>query len=195
MNSKRLVLAIGVVIFVIITSILIFSIDWGGSRTPVKDIIQPVNIADFADTNVQVRMNIRGPINNNQEHEDLQITVDRDNTIGELISGYQDGVSRSQETSNNIESYKAFLSALHNSNFTKSQLPLKGIQYDGACPKGYRYTFEFLGGGADVPKSSWATSCSKKIGTFAGELPQVKSLFQAQLPKVQFKALTAKSQF
>jgi len=195
MNGKRILLAIGVVAFVIIVSIAIFSIDWSGSDTPDKDAIKPVNIADYSTTDVTVRMSVRGPVNNNQEHEQMQVTVGRDQTIGELINGYQGKVVRTEQTGNNPESYKAFLSALHNSEFTVLQLPPKGIQYNGACPKGVRYTFEFINAGPDAPKSSWATSCGKKIGTFGGDLSAVKSLFNVQIPDDQLDALTKDTPF
>lgn len=195
MNGRRIILAIGAVAFVIIISIAIFSIDWGGSGSPIKDVVRPVNISDFATTDTKVTMSVRGPINSNQEHQDMRITVGRDQTIGELLSGYQGSVVRTEQTGNNSQSYKDFLSALHNAGFTKLQLPPKDLQYDGACPKGMRYTFEFTNGGPDAPKSSWATSCGKKEGTFAGDLSLVKTLFNAQIPEAQLEALTDDSEF
>lgn len=192
MNGKRLLLAIGVVAFVFIVSIGIFSIDWGGSDTPIKDGVKPVNIADYATTDVQVRMTTRGIINDNQTHEDLRITVGRDSTVAEILNGYQGSVTQSEQVTNNVESYRAFLSALHNASFTNVNLPPKGVQYDGACPKGLRFTFEFIGG-KDVPKPTWATTCGKKIGTFGGDLSLVKSLFTAQVPKAQYTNLTKTS--
>lgn len=195
MNGRRLILAIGVVAFVVIISIAIFSIDWGGSNNPVKNALKPVNIADYSTTDVQVRMSVRGPIVNNQEHEQMVMTVGRDQTIGQLQSGYQGNVTRTEQTGNNNVSYQAFLSALHNSGFTKEKLAPTGIQYEGACPNGKRYTFEFINGGKDAPKSTWATSCGKKIGTFDGDLSMVRNLFAAQLPKDQLDTLTADTQF
>ena len=194
MNGRRLILAIGVVVFVVIVSIIIFRIDWGGSKA-VQEIVRPVNIADYADTDVKVLMSTRSYINSNQEHQVLNITVGRDQTVGELINGYQGDVVRTERTGSNPTSYRAFLSALHNAQFTKSQLPPTGVQYDGVCPTGSRYTFEFIGAGEDGPASLWATSCGKKIGNFACNLSGVKKLFNAQLPKEQFEALTADTPF
>lgn len=194
MNWRRLILAIGVVGAVVIASIVIFSIDWGGNSA-IQDAIKPVNIADYSTTDVKVRMSIRGPVNNNQEHQDMQITVGRDSNFGELFSGYQGTVVRAEQTANNPTSYKDFLSALHNAEFTKLKLSPRGLQYDGVCPTGKRYTFEFLDGGDDTPASSWATSCAKKEGTFDGDISTVKSLFNAQIPKAQLKALTIDTDF
>lgn len=195
MNGKRLILVIGVIFFIIVTSIVIFSIDWGGSDTPIDGDLRPVTISDYANTTTEVRMTIRGPVNSDQEHEDLQITVGRDSTTGELINGYQGEVTRSQFVSNNPSSYKTFLSALSNSGFTSRQLPQRGVQYDGACPKGVRYTFEFLSEDTLAPRSTWATSCSERMGTFAGGLLTVKNLFYAQIPKEQLDQLTDHTQF
>jgi hypothetical protein len=194
MNGKRILLAIGVVILVILATILIFSVDWGGSDRSVKDGIKPVNIADFATTDTQVRISARGPVQNNQEHEAMTITVGRSEAVGVLFTGYEGQVSRTEQTASNEIAYKSFLSALHNSSFTAIQRPPRDIQYDGACPKGTRYTFEFIGGN-NLPPSTWATTCGKKTGTFAGDLSTTLLLFQRQLPSAQYKALTTGTDF
>lgn len=194
MNGRRLLLGIGVLAFVVIISIAIFSINWGGN-TPTADPTKDVNIADYASTATQVRMTVRGPVNSDQQHEELEITVGRDLAIGKLIAGYQGNTARTEQTSSNTQAYKTFLSALHNAAFTKKQTPAKGLQYDGACAKAKRYTFEFLNGGSDAPESLWATTCSKKDGNFGGNLILVKNLFNAQIPEEQFKALTENSEF
>lgn len=190
-----MILALGVVAFVVITSVIIFSIDWGGSDSPESNALRPVNISEYANTDVQVRMSARGEVNNNQEHQDLRITVGRNETVGELIDGYQGGVSRSAQTPNNPESYKTFLSALNNAGFTNIKLPPKGVQYDGVCPTGTRYTFEFIGGDERTPKPTWTTTCGKKIGTFNGNASLVQSLFEAQIPTEQFRTLTTGTAF
>jgi len=192
MNGRRIILAFIVVAFVVIFSILIFSIDWGGGSRP--PVVRQVNISDLANTDTKVRMTARNIINNNQEHQQLEVIVGRDSTVGTLINGYQGNVVRTEQTTSNQEAYQAFLSALHNADFTSQQIPPKGVQYDGACPKGTRYTFEFIGG-KDTPKSTWATSCGKKIGNFAGDLSLTRALFRAQLPEAQFRALTNDTQF
>lgn len=195
MNGKRLILVVGLILFIVVASIVIFSIDWGGSDTPIDGDLRPVTISDYANTTTKVRMTIRGPVNSDEEHEDLQITVGSDDTTGEIISGYEGTVGRSQLVPNNPSSYKTFLSALSNSGFLSRQLPPRGVQYDGACPKGLRYTFEFLSDDTLAPRSTWATSCSERMGTFAGQLLTVKNLFYAQIPKEQFDQLTDDTQF
>lgn len=193
MDWRRIVVAIGVVAFVVIVSILIFSIDWGGGG--VRDEIREVNIADYADTDARARMTIRGEINSDEEHEELQITVSQARVVGELLTGYQGSVTRSTASSSNEQAYKSFLSALHNARFTARKLPPANIQYDGACPEGKRYTFEFIDAGEDAPRSSWSTTCSKRIGTFDGDLTLTRNLFFDQIPKEQFDSLTEDSQF
>jgi len=195
MDGRRLLLIIGVIIFIIIISIAIFKVDWGGGNKPIQDAFKEVNISDYSDTNTQVRMSVRGPVNSDQEHQDLKITVGRSETIGQLLQGYQGNITRTQQTANNSASYKIFLSALHNAEFTKTQTPERDLQYDGACPTGSRYTFEFINAGTDAPKSTWATTCSKKDGTFGGDVSMVRNLFRDQLPKEQFEALTDHTDF
>lgn len=194
MNGRRILVVIGVVLLIILATVGIFSIDWGGSDRPVKDAIKPVNIADFATSDTQVRVTARGPVNNNQEHQVMSITVGRTETVGVLFTGYQGEVSRTEQTASNEIAYKTFLSALQNSGFTSVQKAPRDIQYDGACPKGTRYTFEFIGG-SKLPPSSWATTCGKKTGTFAGELSTVLLLFERQVPSAQYQALTTGTDF
>lgn len=195
MNGRRVILAVIIMVAIVLISIAIFSIDWGGNNGDETTEVAAVNIADFATTDVEVQMAIRGPINADQTHEDMSITVGRSQTVGELLSGYQNSVVRTETTPNNETSYKAFLSALHNASFLARQTAPKGLQYDGVCAKGFRYTFTFIGNGNTVPPSSWTTSCSTKYGTFAGDFSTVKTLFNAQLPKEQLNALTDDSQF
>lgn len=190
MDAKRLLLAVGVVAFVVIVSVAIFKIDWGGGSTPVVDLGKKTELIDYASTGAQVRVTARGPIISNQEHQDIQITVGQTETVGLLMSGYQGTVAQTQKTPNNQASFKDFLSALQNANFTRVKLPRTDQQYDGACSDGTRYTFEFINAGADAPGSTWATSCSKKDGTFDGDLSEVKKLFSNQLPEDQFDDLT-----
>lgn len=195
MNVKRIILAVIVLAAVVLVSIAIFSIDWGGNNSGTYPEKPVINIADYANTDVQVQMAVRGPINADQSHQDMSITVGRSQTVGELFTGYQNAVTRQESTPNNETSYRAFLSALHNAGFTGMQPAPRGVQYDGACAKGYRYTFTFIGNGSSVPPSSWTTSCGSRYGTFAGDFSTVKTLFNAQLPKAQLNALTNNTQF
>ncbi len=195
MNGRRLLLIIGVIIFIIIVSIAIFKVDWGGGNKPIQEAFKEVNIADYSDTATQVRMSVRGSVNSDADHEELQITVGRTETVGYLFQGYQGNITRTQQTGSNSTAYKTFLSALHNAKFTVTQKSERDLQYDGACPGGKRYTFEFINGGSDTPKSTWATSCSKKDGTFAGDITLVRNLFRDQLPKDQYEALTDDTDF
>lgn len=196
MDGRRLILAFLIIVGVIGISVAIFSVDWGGEDSALKDALKPVNIADYSSTNIQTRMTVRGPINSAQEHQDLQITVGRDGVMGELLGNYDGSVLRTEVTGGNEKAYKDFLSALHNAAFTAVKRPQPaGLQYDGACSNGKRYTFEFLGGDSSTPASAWATNCSKKEGNFAGELTVVKNLFNAQLPEDQYDALTNDTEF
>ncbi len=189
-----MILALGVVGFIILVSFLIFSIDWGGSRGSILDPTQS-SITDYADSDVKVRMSIRGAIKSDQEHQQLVITVGNDQTVGELINGFQGNVVRIEQTPGNSDSFRSFLSALHNADFTKEKLPDPRVQYDGACANRLRYTFEFIGSDENTPKSLWATSCRRSDGSFDGKLDDIVKLFNEQLPREQYKALRTGTEF
>lgn len=197
MYWKRIVVVLGIVGFFIFCTIAIFSVNWGGSDKPKPSTTtsKPKSIIDYADTDTKVKMLIRGKVNNDQEHTGLSITVGRDSAVAEMIQGYQSNVVRTISTNSNTNAYKTFLSALYNSGFTATQPAPKGLSYDGACPGGKLYTFEYIDGGEDAPGSTWITSCGTKKGTFAGSLALVQSLFIDQLPKDEYDTFTRKTSF
>jgi len=196
MSVQRLVVILGAVLVIIFMGIVIFSIDWGGSGEPVKEEIKPGSLLELADTNAKTEMLVRGPVNNNQEHQAMRIVVGRDKTVGQLLSGYNGDVEREVTVSNNSESYRTFLSALLNASFTKRQPSIESDLELGACPRGRRFDFVVTGAEDDkTPKPSWATTCSRKQGSFGGDLSLTRNLFQAQIPREDYNELTKDSPF
>jgi PPE-repeat protein len=196
MNLRSLIAVFVAIILVVFGSILIFSIDWGGSKKQEVQNTQTVALTDYAQSaEATVTMYARGPVVNNKQHESLRITVGRDKTVGELLSGYQDKVIKTETTSNNPNSFRTFLSAILNANVTKTQEGSKTVDVVGACPTGTQYTFSYAWFGDNGPKESWAVSCSKRTGTFAGDLSMTKKLFITQLPENQYRDLTENTLF
>ncbi len=195
MDVRRLIAIFVTIIVVIFGTILIFSIDWGGSKKEKEQEKTAIVLTDYAQSEATVSMYIRGDVNSDKEHQDLRITVGRDEAKAELINGYQNNVKKTETTPSNPNSYRTFLSALINSGITKTQPALKGIDAEGACPTGNLYRFSFADFPDPSPGDSWATSCGKKMGTFGGSLASVKSLFIDQIPEDQFDRLTENTDF
>lgn len=180
---RRPIVIIGIVLVLIVFGIIIFKIDWGGSGTEQNSNQEEKqkSLVDYSDTDVKVRFTNSGEINSNREHREVQITVGRDNVDAKIISGYQGNVSASQQFGNNPGAYKAFLAALEMLGFTKTKESAPGATEEGSCPNRQRYVFEIFDSNETI-HHSWSTSCTAKLGTFAGEVSQTTNLFEAQVP-------------
>lgn len=178
---RRPIIVIGVILTIVIMTMLIFRII-GGLRGGEERLPErPKPLSEYAWTDAKVRMTTVGTINSNEMHRVLQITVGRDNVEAVVMAGYQGRVIKSERFGNNPEAYKSFLSALDTVNFTHTQQPAPGANELGSCPQGQRYVFEIY----DPEKTilySWSTSCSKRLGSFGGNITQTRVLFQAQVP-------------
>lgn len=190
---RRGIWIIGAILFFILGSLLIFSIDWGGSGDQATNEVAEVSeLTDLSDTDARVRMTTRGPIVGDIEHESLRFTVDSDQVVVQLLGGYEETVKERKSYANNGDSFESFLSALMNTGFTNQQSAPEGIEPIGACPNGMRYIFEIIGGG-DQSAESWATSCSSKIGTFSGDLSTTRNLFENQVPRDDLREILEES--
>lgn len=191
---RQILVILAVIILIFFGGIVIFAIPWGGSGEN-QEVKQQKVLTDFADSNTKVVMNVRGKVNNNKEHRQLEITVGKSAVSATIYRGYQKTVLKTYDANNNVDAYQVFLSALLNAGYTSRQEDQKGVSKSGACYYGQIYDFEIIDNGfsEDIPKSSWAGSCSKKIGTFAGNISAVRSLFQAQI--VDYNDFTAGTEF
>lgn len=136
---------------------------------------------DIADTSSEVRFTHEGRVNARENRRTLQITVSKAQRRAVLYEGYQGKVIRSETYPNDADSYRAFLSALHNSGYTKTRQPTRDIEPIGACPMGARYHYDVIGD-EDSQQSLWSSSCESARGTFGGSASSVRGLFRAQLP-------------
>lgn len=179
---RRPIVIIGIVLLLILSGVIIFNIDWGGSSKPQENQEAKQNkLVDYAFTDVKVRMTTKGEINSNEDHRQIQITVDHDNVSAAIMAGYQGNTIKSDRFSNNPSSYSAFLSALETLGFTKTQTEISGANEEGSCPTGQRISFDIYDSNETI-LHSWTTSCTRKLGTFAGDYTGTQKLFQAQVP-------------
>jgi len=148
---------------------------------------QVINLNSYASTSAVAQLTIDGPINADQIHEQVQITVGNTNTQFQIINGYQGRVVTSKTFDSNQPAFAEFLHALNLAGFTKGNSDPRLSDPRGYCPDGERYTFA-LAQGSDTIEKYWATSCGGQ-GTFGGNTAQILDLFQNQVPK--YDELTA----
>ena len=139
------------------------------------------SLINYANSDTTVEMTIDGPINADQEHYQLQMTVGQTLSILNLDKGYEGVVVTSDNYNNNSNSYAEFLRSLDLAGYRKgNSSSTANSDPRGYCPLGERYSFQIISGGRTV-QNYWATTCGGQ-GTFQGNVNLVKTLFMAQMP-------------
>jgi len=167
--------SVGLIILTIVLIVRSFS---GGKD---KDVNVPAPLIDYANTSVEMQYTIDGPINSDEKHKALRITVGQDMTTIESLSGYNQNVTASKTYNNNQASYSEFLRALDLAGYTKGNTDASLKDERGYCPAGYRYNFDIVDG-SDNKQHFWTTSCGSGQGNFKGKSRAIISLFQQQAP-------------
>lgn len=136
-------------------------------------------LTDYTKTNTIMQLTIQGPVNAEQLHHSVRVTVGRDESRVEILHGYEERVAASQSYPSNEGAYGTFLRALQLMNYTKGNTDSKLADERGYCPEGNRYIFEIENGAHQIQRF-WRSSCDE--GTFGGEAGNVIDLFEAQIP-------------
>ncbi|HEX8763254.1 MAG TPA: hypothetical protein VF733_05895 [Candidatus Saccharimonadales bacterium] len=173
--------SIGLIILVFILILRGFS----GKKT--DEIPKP--LVDYANTSTLVRMTVDGSIISDQEHRSYRITVGKDATEIETLQGYQNLPLESKTFDNNQEGYANFLRAIDLAGFAKGNSKSQNKDERGVCPNGSRVIFEILDN-ASRKQRFWTTTCGG--GTFKGNAPSVRQLFNRQVPNADFSKLTGR---
>jgi hypothetical protein len=172
---------IGFLVTIGLIIILIILLFHGGGKSKVPATAK--SLTSYAATDAEVSMTIDGPVNAASEHEQVRVTVNRDNVTYQHIKGYDGQVVDTQIFANTENSYDVFLHALLHAGFTKGDSN-KALQDErGYCATGDRYIFE-LNQDNDNLERYWASSCGSPK-TYLGALNLTLTLFQAQVPGYQ----------
>lgn len=177
----------GLIITLGLLILVLFLLFHGSSKTNVPATSAP--LYSYANTGSEVRLTIDGPINANEIHQQIQITVDQNVVTYDQLQGYDGDVINQQQFANSENAYSAFLYALALNGFTDGNTSSALSNEQGHCALGERYTLELVQGGNDLERF-WATSCPNVVRSFEGNLPLMLTLFEAQVPNYQ--TLTAK---
>ena len=170
-----LILGIGLVV---LTFVLIFKAFSGNNNQATKP--QQIDLNSYATTNAVMRYTIDGPINADQNHRRIRVTVGNDQVLLEILKGYQGSVVTSKTYPSNAEAYTDFLHSLTLASFNKGrdQAPKDERGY---CPAGRRYIYEAMSSGDNIMRW-WSDSCASADGNFAGSAGTVRLLFTSQVP-------------
>lgn len=127
-----------------------------------------------------VRYTVTSPVVADENYRETRITVSQNTRSIEVLHGYAKTVEKTTTLSNNKEAYKAFLGALSVAQFSTKRDNVTSNPRT-TCVTGNRYYFE-LSLGSSKKVDTWATSCSTKDGSFAGNVDATAQLFKDQFP-------------
>lgn len=181
---------VGIIITLSLLILVLFLLFHGGGKSNVPKTSAP--LPSYASTGSDVRLTIDGPINANEDHQQVRITVNQNIVTYDQIQGYDGNVVNQQQFTNSENAYSAFLYALSLNGFTDGNTSSALSNEQGHCALGDRYTLELIQNGSDLERF-WATSCSNVVKSFDGNLPLMLALFEAQVPNYQ--ALTQNIKF
>lgn len=139
-------------------------------------------LTNYAITDTTVQFTDDGPVNADQTHEGLRITVGQYATTIQIYKGYQNDVTSNQTFENNSSSYGTFLRAIELLDYTSGVINPSPELADprGVCPTGQTFTFQIINGDGSNIQNYWTSSCGG--GTFKGDVQAIISLFQGQVP-------------
>lgn len=179
MNSGvRYFLVTLAVILLLITGI-VFIVRSGSSNSGVVPNTG-TKLDDYtSNTNAEIRYTIEGPINAAENHRSIAMRVSPTIRQIDIIRGYQGEVINTKSYDNNQGAYSDFLDALTRVGFTNERRLASGVNATAVCPLGNRTHYQVVDAGKDV-MNLWSASCTE--GSFAGNISQTTSLFQAQFP-------------
>jgi hypothetical protein len=171
---------VGLLVTIGLLILLIVIIVQGGGSSKDKVPQTKRSLVSYSATDAVARLTTVGPINAEQDHKQIQITVGRDDVVIETITGYNGAVTSQQNYANTEASYYEYLSALDRAGFTKGDSNPALKNDSGYCPLGNRYIFEFIQNDKTLERF-WATDCGKPK-TYLGSVGLTLTLFQAQVP-------------
>lgn len=171
---------VGFIITIGLIIVLILMLFGGGSKDKTKLPKSPKTLDSYSTTNAEVRMTVDGPINADQEHRKIQISVTKDEVTYKRFSGYEGQVTKTKRYQNNQNAYANFLRALAIAGFTRGSLDEQLKDERGHCALGRRYVFELNQGDKQIERF-WATSCGG-AKTYLGGFGITTQLFEAQIP-------------
>ncbi len=134
------------------------------------------------DAGRSVKMTARGPIVSNENFRTYEVIVSPNSRNISVYSGYLDNKIDGTSYVNNVAAYTEFVYALDKSNLIKGTQGNTDIR--GVCAPGYVYVFDIIKDGKSID-NRWTSTCGASKGTLTAYLPQVKALFDAQIPDLK----------
>ncbi len=151
-------------------------------KAPASQALSTKPLHEWASTGASVSVTTQGPVYGNELYHEIRMTVSRRERTIDIIEGYQGLVIETKSYPNNQDAYDIFLRALEVSGFGKEQKPTATDELS-TCNQGYHYVYELKNtSSAQDDKRTWSVTCGVTLGSAAGNGPNIRLLFQQQIP-------------
>jgi hypothetical protein len=170
---KYIMGALGVIFLVILVVVLITR---GGGRGPTE---RPLVVSEQAREGVSAVMTQQGRLVGEDQRRAIRIVVSQDERRIEILTGYDEAIERAHSYPNTPAAFVSFLAALQQADFIDKKVStVKDVR--GACPFGRTFIYE-VNEFSQSLFESWGTTCSRAVGTAAGDQKDIRRLFQNQI--------------
>ncbi|MCA9348451.1 hypothetical protein KC867_03510 [Candidatus Saccharibacteria bacterium] len=164
--------------FIFLILVIVIIVAKGGSDNS-STVSTRAKLSESANSEAVFTFTERGPIVADEDHYNIQITVNRHTRVIKILKGYEGNVVATQSFTNNQEAFSDFVSALENAGY-EGKKSTKYASEEGVCPAGRRYVFESNQFDEDFRR--WTSNCDVK-GDFAGSLSVIQGLYKDQIPE------------
>jgi hypothetical protein len=168
---------IAIFLVFVVGIVLLLSLFFGGGKKAKKTTPTNFNITQYINTDSQVVAITDGPINGDDAHRAIRITVDRNSRRIDVVQGYKGNVIVTKSYDNNQKAYDQFLHALALANFGKPRTTTIASE-DGVCATGRRFVFEAFNNGDSISRT-WTANCMR--GNTTAVPSRVTDLFRRQI--------------
>lgn len=171
--------ALGILLVALLAIFLITSRPSSNKTKTKPPLSQTLKLPDYSTRNSVVSETTQGRVLGEDQYRAIRVTVNANNRTIDILRGYEGNVLKSESLTNTQAAYDTFLRALDNYGFSKTKTTTFPDER-GVCALSNRFIYDLQDSGKQVIHS-WSASCSA-VGSFAGNGPTVRQLFQNQIP-------------
>lgn len=164
----------GVIVFIVVVIVIIAN-NSNSSTSP-----KPIVLTNYNNANSSVTQISTGTLVGEENRQAVRITISQASRTIYFLTGYEQTILNSETLPNNPQSYSVFLGALSNAGFT-SPRKTSEVNMFGVCPLGSTYQYQLNNNNNSV-SNLWSTSCQISDGTFNGDGPLIRQIFELQIP-------------
>ena len=175
----RYILGVFAVIVIAIVAIILVTRPRGVQQPEGQ---RQVTLRNQAKEGTSAELTTAGKLVGETERRAIRVTISQTERRVEILTGYEEAVERAHTFPNTPEAYETFLIAIDKQGFARKNPESTSNDERGACPLGKTYIYEFKEFSQQLFRN-WSVSCSTSLGTFGGNAPTIRKLFEAQIPE------------